>query len=137
MSFGRDRCWPADKNKQIISLPAMSVPLLAMTAVGPLTKKQKKTKKNMSGSPAMYALMARLLFGLLPTLKVARSSVDALTARPPISLLSIHRTQDVMPLRNKLRRSQSVVGQTRPRAQELSALLHVLDNFRLRLSLFG
>ncbi len=82
-----------------------------MTAVGLLTKKQK-----FSSSPAMYALMARLPFGLLPTLKVACSSVGALTVQPPINLLSIFRMQDVMPLRNKLRHSQSIVGQTQPRA---------------------
>ena len=53
--------------------------------------------------------------------KVACSSVSALAVRPPISLLSSRRTQDVVPLHNKLGNSQSIVGQTRPRARELSA----------------
>ena len=53
--------------------------------------------------------------------KVARSSVGALAARPPISLLSSRHTEDVVPLHNKLGRSQSIVGQTRHRARELSA----------------
>ena len=53
--------------------------------------------------------------------KVARSSVSALAARPPISLLSSRHTQDVVPLHNKLGRLQSIVGQTRPQARELSA----------------
>jgi hypothetical protein len=53
--------------------------------------------------------------------KVARSSVGALAAQPPISLLSSRRTQDVVPLRNKLGRSQSIDGQTRPWARESSA----------------
>ena len=53
--------------------------------------------------------------------KIARSSVGALAARPPISLLSSRRTQDVVPLHNKLGRSQSIVGQTRHRVRELSA----------------
>jgi len=53
--------------------------------------------------------------------KVARSSVGALAARPPISLLSSRRVQDVVPLHNKLGHLQSIVGQTRHRARELSA----------------
>ena len=53
--------------------------------------------------------------------KVAHSSVGALAARPPISLLSSCHTQDVVPLHNKLGHSQSIVGQTRHRARELSA----------------
>ena len=53
--------------------------------------------------------------------KVACSSAGALAARPPISMLSSHHTQNVVPLHNKLGRSQSIVGQTRHRARELSA----------------
>ncbi len=53
--------------------------------------------------------------------KVAHSSAGALVAQPPISLLSSSRTQDVVPLHNKLGHSQSIVGQTRNRARELSA----------------
>jgi hypothetical protein len=53
--------------------------------------------------------------------KVARSSVSALAAQPPISLLSSRHTKDVVPLHNKLGRSQSIVGLTISRARELSA----------------
>ena len=53
--------------------------------------------------------------------KVARSSVGALAAQPPISLLSSCRMQEVVPLHNKLGCSQSIVGQTRHRVRELSA----------------
>ena len=53
--------------------------------------------------------------------KEARSSVGALVARSPISLLSSCRMQEVVPLHNKLGCLQSIVGQTRHRVRELSA----------------